>query len=175
MKTYVLGGGCFWCLDSAFTQFRGIIDVEVGYSGGQVADPTYESVCSGNTGHAEVAKITFDETQISESAVLDIFFTLHDPTQLNRQGHDVGTQYRSSMFYADESQKQEFEAAIDRAAQVWPGQVVTEISPLGDYWPAEEYHQNFFAKNPNQGYCLAVVLPKVIKVRKAYSNLLRES
>ncbi|MEY4981663.1 MAG: peptide-methionine (S)-S-oxide reductase MsrA [Actinomycetota bacterium] len=175
MKTYVLGGGCFWCLDSAFTQFRGIIDVEVGYSGGQVADPTYESVCSGITGHAEVAKVTFDETQISESAVLDIFFTLHDPTQLNRQGHDVGTQYRSSMFYADESQKQEFEAAIERAVQVWPGQVVTEISPLGDYWPAEEYHQNFFAKNPNQGYCLAVVLPKVIKVRKAYSNLLRES
>lgn len=174
MKTYVLGGGCFWCLDSAFTQFRGIIDVEVGYSGGQVADPTYESVCSGITGHAEVAKVTFDETQISASAVLDIFFTLHDPTQLNRQGHDVGTQYRSSMFYADESQKQEFEAAIERAVQVWPGQVVTEISPLGDYWPAEEYHQNFFAKNPNQGYCLAVVLPKVIKVRKAYSHLLRE-
>lgn len=175
MKTYVLGGGCFWCLDSAFSQFRGITDVEVGYTGGHVAAPTYEAVCSGITGHAEVAKVTFDELQISESAVLDIFFTLHDPTQLNRQGHDVGTQYRSSMFYADEIQKQEFAAAVARASQVWPGQVVTEISPLVDYWPAEEYHQNFFAKNPNQGYCLAVVLPKVIKVRKAYSNLLRES
>ncbi len=175
MKTYVLGGGCFWCLDSAFSQFRGITDVEVGYTGGHVAAPTYEAVCSGTTGHAEVAKVTFDELQISESAVLDIFFTLHDPTQLNRQGHDVGTQYRSSMFFADEIQKKEFEAAVARASKVWPGQVVTEIMPLGDYWPAEDYHQNFFAKNPNQGYCLAVVLPKVIKVRKAYSNLLRES
>lgn len=175
MKTYVLGGGCFWCLDSAYSQFRGIVDIEVGYTGGFVEQPTYEAVCSGTTGHAEVAKITFDESQISESAVLDIFFTLHDPTQLNRQGHDVGTQYRSSMFYANDEQKEEFESAVARAAEIWTGRVVTEISPLGDYWRAEEYHQNFFAKNPNQGYCLAVVLPKVIKVRKAYSNLLRES
>ncbi|MEY4321561.1 MAG: hypothetical protein RL167_289 [Actinomycetota bacterium] len=173
MKSYVLGGGCFWCLDSAFIQFNGIIDVEVGYSGGWLDNPSYEAVCSATTGHAEVAKVTFDENTISSDVVLDIFFTIHDPTQLNRQGHDVGPQYRSAMFYQDELQKIDFESAASRAAELWPGQVMTEISPLINYWAAEEYHQDFFAKNPNQGYCLAVVQPKVIKARKAFAEHLR--
>ncbi len=172
MKSYVLGGGCFWCLDSAFIQFNGVIDVEVGYSGGWIDNPSYEAVCSAETGHAEVVKITFDETVISAEIVLGIFFTIHDPRQLNRQGHDVGPQYRSAMFYQDDAQKTEFEAALSRAAALWPGTLVTEISPLINYWPAEEYHQDFFAKNPNQGYCLAVVQPKVIKARQAFSEYL---
>jgi peptide-methionine (S)-S-oxide reductase len=173
MKTYVLGGGCFWCLDSAFAQFAGVVGIEVGYSGGWLDNPSYEAVCSATTGHAEVAKITFEESVISAEVVLDIFFTIHDPTQLNRQGHDVGPQYRSAMFYQDVFQKLEFEAAVERAAKLWNGQLVTEISPLVNYWPAEEYHQSFFEKNPNQGYCLAVVQPKVIKARKAFSDYLR--
>lgn len=174
MKSFVLGGGCFWCLDSSFIQFDGIVDVEVGYMGGALESPSYEEVCSGRTGHAEVAKVTFDETVIPADVVLDIFFTLHDPTQLNRQGNDIGTQYRSCMFYVDEQQKAEFESARSRAASVWAGEVVTEITPMQAYWPAEEYHQDFFAKNPNQGYCLAVVLPKVIKVRKGFSTYLKQ-
>ena len=172
METFVLGGGCFWCLDSAYVQFRGISDVTCGYTGGSVANPTYEAVCNGNTGHAEIVSVTFDPEVISSEQILDIFFTLHDPTQLNRQGNDVGTQYRSSMFYASPEQKEIFETAIERAKYMWGDDIVTEVVPLRELYDAEEYHQDFFAKNPDQGYCVAVVAPKVSKVRAKFSDLL---
>jgi peptide-methionine (S)-S-oxide reductase len=173
MEKFVLGGGCFWCLDSAYSQFAGITDITCGYTGGIIANPTYEQVCNGNTQHAEVVSIEFDPAVISSEQILDIFFTLHDPTQLNRQGHDVGTQYRSSMFFTSTDQKQQFEDAIHRAKEIWGESIVTEVAQLGEFFEAEEYHQDFFAKNPNQGYCLAVVAPKVAKVRAKFSHLLK--
>lgn len=172
METFVLGGGCFWCLDSAYVQFRGISDVTCGYTGGSLPNPSYEAVCNGNTGHAEIVSVTFDPEVISSEQILDIFFTLHDPTQLNRQGNDVGTQYRSSMFFSSPEQKDVFEAAIERAKDTWGDDIVTELAPLKELYEAEEYHQDFFAKNPNQGYCVAVVAPKVSKVRAKFSHLL---
>jgi len=172
MQKLVLGGGCFWCLDSAYVQFAGIHDVSCGYTGGEVVNPSYEAVCTGKTGHAEVVSIEFDENVISASQVLDIFFTLHDPTQLNRQGNDIGTQYRSSMFYTP-GQKELFEEAVERAKEIWGEGIVTEITELGEFYRAEEYHQDFFAKNPTQGYCLAVVAPKVAKVRAKFAALLK--
>ncbi len=172
MHTFVLGGGCFWCLDSAYSQFAGISDVTCGYTGGHKANPTYEQVCDGNTGHAEVVSVTFDESVITAEQILDIFFTLHDPTQLNRQGNDIGTQYRSSMFYSV-GQKELFEAAITRAKEIWGERIVTEVTELSEFHAAEDYHQDFFAKNPNQGYCVAVVAPKVAKVRAKFSHLLK--
>jgi len=172
MQTFYLAGGCFWCLDAVYRVLRGVDDVVSGYTGGTVANPDYETVCTGRTGHAETVAVTFDPEQVPAEVVLDVFFTLHDPTQLNRQGNDIGTQYRSAMFYTDEAQKALFEAARDRAAEWWEGQLVTSIEPLGDFYAAEEYHQDFFAKNPGQGYCMAVALPKVNKIRKAYSKYL---
>lgn len=172
METFVLAGGCFWCLDSAYVQFRGITDVTCGYIGGSVPNPSYEQVCNGNTGHAEVVSVTFDPEVISSEQVLDIFFTLHDPTQLNRQGNDIGTQYRSGMFYSSPEQKQLFEGAIERAKTIWGEDIVTEVTQASEFYRAEEYHQDFFAKNPNQGYCVAVVAPKVAKVRAKFSHLL---
>ena len=173
MEKFVLAGGCFWCLDSAYVQFKGITDVTCGYTGGKSPNPTYEQVCNGNTGHAEVVSIEFDPAVITRDAVLDIFFTVHDPTQLNRQGNDIGTQYRSGMFYSSPEQKDIFEAAIERAKEIWGEGIVTEVTPLGDFYRAEEYHQDFFAKNPNQGYCVAVVAPKVAKVRNKFTVLLK--
>lgn len=173
MTEFVLAGGCFWCLDSAYSQFRGIEDVTCGYTGGKVPNPSYEQVCEGTTEHAEVVSVRFDESVISASDILDIFFTLHDPTQLNRQGNDIGTQYRSAMYFSDEAQKQEFEGAIERAKEIWGSGIVTEVSALGDFYAAEDYHQDFFAKNPNQGYCVAVVAPKVSKVRSKFTHLLK--
>lgn len=170
MKTFVLGGGCFWCLDAVYQGLRGVTSVISGYAGGARPNPSYEQVCTGATGHAEVVAVTFDETQIPENVILDAFFTLHDPTQLNRQGNDVGTQYRSVMFYTDDAQRELFESAKQRAGTIWPGDVVTEITPLPEFFAAEEYHQNFFAKNPSQGYCLAVTVPKVNKVRARFSE-----
>jgi peptide-methionine (S)-S-oxide reductase len=170
MKSFVLGGGCFWCLDSTYMQFNGVADVEVGYSGGELPNPSYEQVCNGNTGHAEVAKVTFDEGLIPASVILDMFFTLHDPTQLNRQGADIGTQYRSCMFFTDDEQRLQFEEARDRAMAIWGPGIVTEIEPLANYFVGEEYHQDFFAKNPGQGYCNAVVSPKMAKTRKAFAQ-----
>ena len=172
MHTFVLGGGCFWCLDSAYSQFAGITDVTCGYTGGHKVDPTYEQVCDGNTGHAEVVSVSFDESVVTAEQILDIFFTLHDPTQLNRQGNDIGTQYRSSMFYAD-GQQEVFQAAIERAKGIWGDAIVTELTALPEFYAAEDYHQDFFAKNPNQGYCVAVVAPKVSKVRSKFSHLLK--
>ena len=170
MRTFVLAGGCFWCLDAVYRTLKGVQDVVSGYTGGETPNPSYEAVCTGRTGHAEAVKVVFDETVIPESVILDVFFTLHDPRQLNRQGNDIGTQYRSAMFYADDAEKAEFEAAVERAAEYWDGGIVTTIEPLGAWYDAEEYHQDFFAKNPTQGYCLAVALPKVNKVRKSYAE-----
>lgn len=173
MQTFVLGGGCFWCLDSAYVNFKGIHEVTCGYAGGTLDNPSYERVCDGNTGHSEVVAVTFDETVITADQVMDIFFTLHDPTQLNRQGNDVGTQYRSSIFYEDEDQKSFFAAQIENAKSLWGQGVVTTLEPLTKFWPAEDYHQDFFAKNPNQGYCVAVVAPKVAMVKKSFQELLK--
>ncbi len=173
MTEFVLAGGCFWCLDSSFSQFRGIIDVECGYSGGHTQNPTYEAVCSEKTGHAEVAKVIFDENLISADLVLDIFFTVHDPRQLNRQGNDIGSSYRSAMFYADEAQKDLFEKALERAALIWDGQIVTELNKLEIFWPAEQYHQDYFTKNPSNAYCQAVVSGKMSKTRAAFLDYLK--
>jgi peptide-methionine (S)-S-oxide reductase len=170
MCTFVLAGGCFWCLDAVYRTLKGVSDVVSGYTGGIIRDPSYEAVCTGRTGHAEAVAVTFYETVIPPEVVLDVFFTLHDPRQLNRQGNDVGTQYRSAMFPIDDGQRTQFEEARDRASEYWEGDLVTTIEPLGEYFAAEDYHQDFFSKNPNQGYCLAVVLPKVNKIRKSYAE-----
>ena len=170
MRTFVLAGGCFWCLDAVYRTLDGVTEVVSGYTGGRVPNPSYEAVCTGTTDHAEAVAVTFDETIIPSSVILDVFFSLHDPRQLNRQGNDVGTQYRSAMFYADDEQKSEFEEARERASEAWGGGIVTSITKLGEYYRAEEYHQDFFAKNPGQGYCLAVALPKVQKIRKSYAQ-----
>ena len=173
MNSFVLGGGCFWCLDSTYMQFKGVHDVEVGYMGGASSNPSYEQVCDGNTGHVEVAKVIFDESIVPAEVILDIFFTLHDPTQLNRQGNDIGSQYRSAMFYENDEQRILFEAARDRASELWGPAIVTEIVPVETFWMGEEYHQDFFEKNPNQGYCNAVVAPKMAKVRAKFTEFLR--
>jgi len=173
MTEFVLAGGCFWCLDSSFSQFKGVIDVVCGYSGGHTQNPSYEAVCSEKTGHAEVAKIIFDESVISSDLILDIYFTVHDPRQLNRQGNDIGSSYRSAMFYSDDSQKELFEKALERASLVWEGQVVTELNKLEIFWPAEEYHQDYFTKNPNNAYCQAVVSGKMAKTRAAFLDYLK--
>jgi len=173
VHTFHLAGGCFWCLDAVYRTIDGVTEVESGYTGGTVDRPDYRLVCTGATGHAEAVAVTFDEARVPDDVILDIFFTLHDPRQLNRQGADVGTQYRSAMFYADEQQKALFEAARERADELWGGGVVTTIEPLEAWWPAEEYHQDFFAKNPDQGYCLAVAVPKVNKVRKSFTSYVK--
>ena len=173
MNSFVLGGGCFWCLDSTYMQFKGVHDVEVGYMGGASSNPSYEQVCDGNTGHVEVAKVIFDESIVPSEVILDMFFTLHDPTQLNRQGNDIGSQYRSAMFYENDEQHILFEAARDRAVELWGPAIVTEIVPVETFWMGEEYHQDFFEKNPNQGYCNAVVAPKMAKVRAKFTEFLR--
>ena len=168
------GGGCFWCLDAAFRQLKGVQRVESGYSGGKRPNPSYEQVCSGATGHAEVVQITFDPNVISYRDLLGVFFTIHDPTTLNRQGPDEGTQYRSVVFYhSPEQQKAVLEVMRElKANGVWERPIVTEVAPLGAYYPAEAYHQDYFNKNPNQPYCAAVVAPKVSKFRKAYFDRL---
>ena len=170
MQTFVLAGGCFWCLDAVYRTLHGVTDVVSGYTGGEVPSPSYEQVCTGRTGHAEVVAVTFDPDVIPAEVILDVFFTLHDPRQLNRQGNDVGTQYRSAMFYSSPEQKALFEASVVRAADLWDGTVVTEVVPLTEFFSAEEYHQDFFAKNPGQGYCMAVAVPKVNKVRKSFAQ-----
>lgn len=173
LTTYVLAGGCFWCLDAAYRQLRGVFEVVSCYTGGHTINPTYEQVCTGLTGHAEAVAVTFNENVISSDVILNAFFTMHDPTQLNRQGNDIGTQYRSAVFPANEEQQRVCEVAISRAAEWWPGEIATAVEPLGEVYPAEDHHQDFFAKNPTQGYCLAVAVPKVNKVRAAFSTYLR--
>ncbi|MCZ2403814.1 peptide-methionine (S)-S-oxide reductase MsrA [Paenarthrobacter sp. Z7-10] len=172
MKTFVLGGGCFWCLDAVYQQTKGVAEVLSGYTGGQVHNPSYDEICSGTTGHAEVVAVTFDETVVPENVILDMFFVSHDPTTLNRQGYDVGTQYRSSMFYTEPSQQEAFEAAIVRNQEHWSKPIVTEVAPLPKFYPAEKYHQDFYAKYPEQGYCQVIINPKLAKARKYYSEWL---
>lgn len=168
-----LAGGCFWCLEAVYADLKGVERVVSGYMGGARENPTYEQVCAGATGHAEVVQVAFDPAAIGYDRLLDVFFTIHDPTQLNRQGADVGTQYRSAIFTHSEAQQAAAEAAVARAGELWDGTIVTEITPAVTFWPAEAYHQDYFANNPNQAYCMAVVAPKVAKARAKYRELLR--
>jgi len=164
------GGGCFWCLEAVFEETRGVIDVISGYEGGQTPNPTYEQVCSGTTGYAEVVQITFDPKIISYEALLKIFWLIHDPTTLNRQGNDVGTQYRSIIFYHNETQKEEAEASMKVFSSKFTKPIVTEIKPLETFYKAEAYHQDYFKNNPNQGYCMFVVSPKVEHFKHEYKD-----
>lgn len=173
MTDVVLAGGCFWCLDAVYRQFRGVEASVCGYTGGETPDPDYRSVCSGATGHQEALKLSFDPQVIDLDTVLDIFFTSHDPTSWDRQGADTGSQYRSVLFYADEQQREAFERAVARAQQLYPSPIVTEIKPLGVFYEAEDYHQNYYALNPAQGYCAFVVSPKVAHARRNFAHLLR--
>ncbi len=170
-----LAGGCFWCLEAVFQQLRGVTKVVSGYTGGSVANPSYQAVCSGATGHAEVTQVSFDPTVIAYRDLLDIFFTIHDPTTLNRQGADEGTQYRSAVFYHSAAQRTEAERAIKEleTEKVWDDPIVTEVVPLEQFYPAEGYHQDYYARNPNQGYCRAVIAPKVAKLRSKYFEKLK--
>jgi peptide-methionine (S)-S-oxide reductase len=177
MEAATLAGGCFWCLEAVYNQLHGVEYAESGYSGGHVRNPTYRQVCNGDTGHAEVVKITFDPSVISFRELLDVFFTIHDPTTLNRQGADVGTQYRSAIFHHTPEQKATAEQVVTELteAKTRDNPIVTEIAPLGDYYPAEEYHQRYLERNPYQGYCMAVVAPKVVKARQKFAAKFRQS
>ncbi len=173
LEIITLGGGCFWCTEAVFVCVKGISDVESGYCNGQLAAPSYPQVCTGQTGHNEVVKLTFDPEQISVREVLEIFFTIHDPTTLNRQGNDTGTQYRSGIYFSQpghEAVARQVIAELQRDP-AFTRPIVTEVLPLANYWPAEDYHQDYFAKNPNQGYCMAVAGPKVAKFRKTFARL----
>ncbi|MEM5773513.1 MAG: peptide-methionine (S)-S-oxide reductase MsrA [Anaerolineaceae bacterium] len=176
IQTATLGGGCFWCLEPVFEELNGVIDVEVGYAGGRVPNPNYEQVCSGMTGHAEVARITFDAGQISYGDLLGVFFSIHDPTTLNRQGADIGKQYRSIILYHTPEQEEAARRVIQLITQekLWPNPVVTEVVPLDTYYKAEDYHQEYFRKNPYQGYCSVVIAPKVAKFRKKFAAQLKK-
>jgi len=174
-EVITLGGGCFWCLDAVFTGIRGVEQVLSGYSGGRVSNPTYEDVCTGTTGHAEVVQVTFDPAAVSLRELLRVFFTLHDPTTKDRQGNDVGTQYRSIILYRDEAQKALAEDVIREvdASEAWDGKVVTELLPFKEFYKAEDYHQDYYRKNPLQPYCLLIIRPKVAKLRKSYMQMLK--
>lgn len=170
-----IAGGCFWCLEAVYDQMRGVVAVESGYTGGHVDHPTYEAVCSGRTGHAEAVRITFDPTVVSYRELLEVFFVIHDPTTLNRQGHDVGTQYRSAVFFHAPEQRQIAEEVIASVMKenLYVAPIVTEIAPAGTWYEAEPYHQEYFSRNPFQGYCAAVVGPKVAKFRKRFASKLK--
>ncbi|HXD50017.1 MAG TPA: peptide-methionine (S)-S-oxide reductase MsrA [Gemmatimonadaceae bacterium] len=166
----ILAGGCFWCLDAVFRQLRGVELVESGYAGGTVPNPTYRHVCTGETGHAEAVRITFDPNVISYRDLLGVYFTVHDPTTLNRQGGDVGTQYRSAVYYVNDAQRQAARDVMDELTRekVWDDPIVTELEPAPTFYPAEEYHQDYYENNTQQPYCAVVIAPKVAKVRKKY-------
>lgn len=170
-----LGGGCFWCLEAVYDDLKGVTDVVSGYSGGHVKNPDYRLVCTGTTGHAEVVQVTFDPRQISFREILEVFFTIHDPTTLNRQGNDIGPQYRSVIFYHTQEQKQVAEEVIREmeTAGIWPNRIVTELTPFSEFFPAEDYHQEYFKNNPYQPYCQVVIAPKVAKFRKKYLERLK--
>ena len=174
-QTIVLGGGCFWCTEAVYVKVRGITDVESGYSNGQTLRPSYEQVCTGTTGHNEVVKLTYDPAQISLDQILQIFFVVHDPTTLNRQGNDTGTQYRSGIYYTTPEQQQVAESMIAQMTKdnLFGKPVVTEVAALANYSAAEEYHQDFFEKNPYQGYCVAVAAPKVAKFRATFKDFVK--
>ena len=169
----ILGGGCFWCTEAVYLEVKGVTKVESGYTGGARPNPTYEQVCTGETGHAEVVRLEFDPAQISYRDLLEIFFTIHDPTTLNRQGNDVGTQYRSVIFYQSPEQEATARQVIAEMAHVWDAPIVTELAPAAPFYKAEDYHQNYFAQHPLQGYCAFVVAPKVAKFRKTYAERLK--
>lgn len=169
-----LGGGCFWCTEAVFLRVKGVLGVESGYTNGPLASPNYEQVCSGGTGHAEVVRVRFDTQVVSLEDLLQVFFTIHDPTTLNRQGADVGTQYRSGIYYTRPEQLGVIRQVVDEAQRAHGGKVVTEIQPEENYWPAEAYHQDYFANHPEQGYCAFVVAPKVDKFAKKFKELLKD-
>jgi len=171
-----LAGGCFWCLEAVYDELKGVEDVVSGYSGGKIPYPSYEMVCTGTTGHAEVVQLTFDPKIISFKEILEVFFTIHDPTTLNRQGPDVGTQYRSAIFYHTPGQRAIAEQVIADlgASNVWDAPIVTELKPFEKFYPAEDYHQEYFKRNPNQAYCRVVISPKVAKFRKRFLDKLRK-
>ncbi len=172
-QTIVLGGGCFWCTESVYKEVRGVADVESGYSNGQMAQPSYDDVCTGTTGCNEVVKLEYDPAVISTREIFEIFFVVHDPTTPNRQGNDVGTQYRSGIYFTNDEQQATAKALIAEltADNAFGRPIVTELLPLASYWPAEDYHQDFFERNPHQGYCMAVAAPKVAKFRKTFTRL----
>ncbi|TGX53674.1 peptide-methionine (S)-S-oxide reductase MsrA [Sphingomonas gei] len=171
-----LAGGCFWCTEAVFNDVIGVSKVESGYIGGKVANPNYKQVCGGDTGHAEAIRVTFDTDQIRYGDLLDIFLATHDPTQLNRQGNDVGTQYRSAIFPHSAEQEAEAKAAISRAAADWPAPIVTTIEPLSEWYPAEDYHQEYWqGEGQSSPYCMAVIPPKLRKLRKSFANRLKEN
>lgn len=175
MKEATIAGGCFWCIEGAFNQLQGIVSAKSGYAGGEVKMPTYEQVCSGKSGHAEVVRLAYDEALISYEEILKVFFTLHDPTQLNRQGNDIGPQYRSAIFYHDEQQKTDAEKLIAQMTeeQMWPDPIVTEVTEINNYFEAEQYHQGYAKDNPQNQYCQFVVSPKLAKFRKTYADKLK--
>ena len=173
MQHALFGGGCFWCTEAVFLQLKGVSAVTSGYAGGHVQQPTYEQICNGDTQHAEVILIDYDEAQISFTQLLDVFFAAHDPTTLNRQGNDVGTQYRSVIYYLNEEQHAQAQQRID-ALKADGLDIVTELSPAPVFYPAEDYHQNFFARNPSQGYCNFAIPPKLMKLRSKFQDLLKE-
>ena len=170
-----LAGGCFWCLEAVYNQLQGVLKVESGYAGGHIPNPTYQQVCTGGTGHAEVVQITFDPEAITFRDLLEVFFTIHDPTTLNRQGADVGTQYRSAIFYHTPEQKETADAIIAEmnAEQVWDAPIVTEVVPVKEFYKAEDYHQEYYQNNSSQPYCQVVIAPKVAKFRQKYFEKLR--
>ena len=174
-ETITLGGGCFWCTEAVYVGVKGVLDVESGYCNGHSVQPSYEQVCSGSTGHNEVVKLVYDPAQISTREILEIFFVIHDPTTLNRQGNDSGTQYRSGIYFSTPDQAAIAKDVIHEMNQsgVYSRPIVTEVLPLANYSPAEDYHQDFFEKNPGQGYCVAVAAPKVAKFRKTFARLAR--
>jgi peptide-methionine (S)-S-oxide reductase len=175
MAVATLAGGCFWCLEAVFPQLRGVERVESGFMGGHVRNPSYREVCEGTTGHAEVVQVHFDPSRISYSDLLDVFFTIHDPTQLNRQGNDIGTQYRSAIFPHDDEQRREAEAKIAELerAGTWDAPIVTTIEPSGEFYPAGEEHADYYARNPNQPYCAFVIAPKVVKARRKFMERMK--
>ncbi len=175
LETATLGAGCFWCVEAVFDDLDGVMDVVSGYSGGHKDNPTYKEVCSETTGHAEVAQITFDPSKLSFEELLQVFFTVHDPTTLNRQGNDIGTSYRSAVFYHSEEQKRVAEKVIAdlTSEEIFDRPIVTEVAPFDRFWPAEDYHQEYFANNPDQPYCSAVVAPKVAKFRQKFAHRLK--
>jgi len=169
----ILGGGCFWCTEAVYLEVRGVTKVESGYTGGAQPNPTYEQVCTGETGHAEVVRLEFDPALVAYRDLLEIFFTIHDPTTLNRQGNDIGTQYRSVIFYQSPEQEATARQVIAEMAHVWDAPIVTELAPAAPFYPAEDYHQNYFVQHPLQGYCAFIVAPKVAKFRKTYASKLK--
>jgi peptide-methionine (S)-S-oxide reductase len=168
-----LGGGCFWCLEAVYQELKGVLEVESGYTGGQVPNPTYAQVCEGKTGHAEVVRLTYDPAIITYREILEVFFTIHDPTTVNRQGNDVGPQYRSVVYYESQDQEETAKQVIAEMANVWDAPIVTELSPAGVYYKAESYHQNYYRDNPLQGYCAFVVAPKLSKFRQTFGDKLK--